>query len=42
MAQSIELCSPTKDESRHIGFSADPVGVGICVGIAINLTVRSI
>ena len=27
------LCPPTKGEGGHIGFSADPVGVGVGVGV---------
>ena len=28
--------SSTKGEGRHIGFSADPVGVGVRVGVGVS------
>ena len=30
------LCPPTKGEGGHIGFSADPVGVGVRVGVGVT------
>ena len=31
-----KLCPPTKSEGGHIGFSADPVGVGVHVGVGVT------
>ena len=30
--------SPTKGEGGHIGFTADPVGVGVGVGVRVGVT----
>ena len=29
---------PTKGEGRDIGFSADPIGVGVYVGVGVGVT----
>ena len=33
---ALKLCPSTKGEGGHIGFSADPVGVGVRVGVGVT------